>query len=49
MDVALGRQLTWHLGAGVGFAGDRDGFIVQSILTFEFNVIRPSRLFGRKG
>lgn len=49
VDIGLGKQVTWHLGAGVGFAGERDGFIAQSILTFEFNVLRPHRLFGRRG
>ena len=48
LDIALGRQLTWHVGAGIGVGGKRDGFIAQSILTAEFNVIRPNRLFGRR-
>ena len=48
LDISLGRQLTWHVGAGVGVGGKRDGFIAQSILTAEFNVVRPNRLFGRR-
>lgn len=46
MDIALGKQLIWHVGAGAGLGGKADGFIAQSVLTVEFNVLRPSRLFG---
>ena len=49
VDINLGKQLTWHLGAGVGLGGEADGFIAQSVLTVEFNVLRPSRLFGHHG
>lgn len=48
MDIALGKQLVWHVGAGVGLGGTADGFIAQSVLTLEFDVLRPSRLFGHK-
>lgn len=48
-DIGLGKQLTWHLGAGVGLGGKADGFIAQSVLTVEFDVLRPNRLFGHHG
>lgn len=47
--IVLERRLTWHVGAGVGVGGKRDGFIAQSILTAEFNVIRPNHLVERRG
>lgn len=47
LDIGLGKQLNWHLAAGIGLNGHSDKFIVQSILTLELNAIRPSRLFGR--
>ena len=49
LDIALGKQLTWHLGAGVGLGGSADGFFAQSVISLDLNVIRPSRLFGRRG
>ena len=49
VDIGLGKQVTWHLGAGIGVSHHSDGFIAQSILTVELNVLRPSRLFGHHG
>lgn len=48
VDIALTPNITWHTGAGFGLTHDSDRFVLESQLRFEFNVIRPSHLFGRR-
>lgn len=48
VDIGLGKQVNWHLGAGIGLNRKSDDFFAQSIITVELNVIRPSRLFGHR-
>lgn len=47
LDVGLARQLTWHVGVAFGLDHAADHVLFQSILTWEFNAVRPSVLFGR--
>jgi hypothetical protein len=46
VDVALTPGITWHTGLGFGLNAASDHFVIESQLRFEFNVVRPSRLFG---
>ena len=48
VDIALTRNITWHIGAGIGVTKGSDNFVVASQLRFEYNLVPPSRLFGSK-
>ena len=48
-NIPVGRQGTLNIGAGPGLNGNTDGFIVKTILSFDVNAIRPSKLFGHRG
>ena len=48
VDIALTRNITWHIGAGFGVTRASDNFVVASQLRFEYNLVRPSWLFGSK-
>lgn len=49
VDIGVTRNITWHLGVGFGLTRSSDHLVVESQLRFEFDVVRPSVLFGRRG
>lgn len=49
VDVRLGRNLDWQVGVGFGLTHETDPVTLKSILTYEFPLIRPQRLFGKRG
>lgn len=49
VDIAVTKNIVWHIGTGFGVTRNSDHFIVESQLRFDVDVFRPSRLFGRAG
>ena len=47
-DVRFSPNWLWHVGVGVGLTSKSDELIVKSMLTYEFNAIRPTTLFPRR-
>lgn len=47
VDIALTRNLTWHIGAGFGLTSGSDHVVIESQLRFEGDLLRPSHLFGK--
>ena len=47
VDLHLTRNWTWHIGVGAGLTAGSDEVITKSILTYEFDAIRPTKLFPR--
>ncbi|MBB4659369.1 hypothetical protein [Parvularcula dongshanensis] len=49
LDIGLTNLLTLHTGVAVGLNDKSDDLLFQTILTYEFNAVRPRDLFGRDG
>ncbi len=45
VDILLGRHWVWQLGAGRRVGGTGDKWVVESILQFRFDALRPTRWF----
>jgi hypothetical protein len=45
LDLRPARGLVWHLGVGWGLTDASDKLVVKSILYYEFDLVRPARLF----
>jgi len=46
VDIALTPNVVWHIGAGFGLTSGSDHAVVETQLRFEYDVVRPSHLFG---
>ncbi len=47
VDWRWSKNWVWHLGVGKGLTDASDDVVVKSMLTYEFNAIRPTALFPR--